>query len=131
MTTAKKEAATPAKTTAPTKNIKLSQVYQNLSPEAREKAINRIAKRRADMPKIYRGTYDKAMAGNSLRAAINAQCLECVQWQRVEVRLCPSTPCPLWPYRPYKPNETGKAIPCSNQPPDGPDFGAESKKSED
>jgi len=62
----------------------------------------RIAERRADMPKIHRATYDKAVSGKSLRAAVNAFCAECVMWQREEVRLCTSLACPLWAYRPYQ-----------------------------
>ena len=53
-------------------------------------------------PKVYRKNYLKAVEGNSLRAAVNAQCLECVCWQREEVRLCTDLGCPLYPYRPYK-----------------------------
>lgn len=89
---------------------------------------NRIAKRRSDIPKVYRGIYDKALTGKSLRAAVNAFCLECVCWQREEVRLCPSTPCPLWLYRPYREDtvKTDKANPCSKTPSDGPDSALES-----
>lgn len=87
------------------------------------KKAERIAKRRADMPQIYRGQYDRAMQGKSLRAAINAFCLECVQWQRVEVRKCPSTPCPLYLYRPYK---TDPTVSGSNLPSEGPDSAPES-----
>ena len=61
----------------------------------------RIAKRRADMPSAYRNNYDRAMGGKSQSAAIKAFCLECVMWQREEVKLCPSVACPLYPYRPY------------------------------
>ena len=71
----------------------------------------RIAKRRADMPKAYRRNYDKAMTGKSLKAAGKAFCLECVMWDRNEVKLCPSVACPLFPYRPYassqNPSESG------------------------
>ena len=111
-----KKAAAP--TVTPNQNIKLPEAYQNLSPEAREKAVERIAKRRADMPKVYRGNYDKAMEGNSLRAAVHASCLECVMWQREEVRLCPSLQCPSWPYRPYQG--------VSKKAPERGDSGAES-----
>lgn len=31
--------------------------------------------------------------------AIRARCLDCMCGQYSEVRLCPSTQCPLWPYR--------------------------------
>ncbi len=130
MTSKEKEAAAPAKTTAH-KN-KITPDYSNNGPDmSSEKRADRIARRRADMPKVYRGIYDRAVSGKSLRAAVNSFCLECVMWQRVEVRLCTSLACPLFPYRPYKPNETSKAISRSNQPHDGPDFAPESIKSED
>ena len=54
------------------------------------------------MPSAYRATYRRAMTGESLRAAANSFCLECVAWQREEVKLCTSPACPLYPYRPYK-----------------------------
>lgn len=31
--------------------------------------------------------------------AIRAKCLDCMYDQTAEVRLCPSTDCPLWRYR--------------------------------
>lgn len=31
--------------------------------------------------------------------AIREKCLDCCAYQRAEVRLCPSTSCPLWRYR--------------------------------
>jgi hypothetical protein len=62
----------------------------------------KIAKRRADMPRAYRQNYDKAVQGKSLRAAINAQCLECVCWEREEIRRCTCLACPLWAVRPYQ-----------------------------
>ncbi len=76
--------------------------YQNLNPEARVKAEKRIARRRADMPQAYRRTYDRALSGKSLRAAVKASCLECMGWQREDVRACTAYPCPLWPYRDYQ-----------------------------
>lgn len=63
----------------------------------------RIAKRRADMPEIHRATYDRAMQGKSLKSGVKSFCLECMGWQKEEVRLCCSPACPLFPYRPYKP----------------------------
>lgn len=50
----------------------------------------------------YRRKYLKAMSGKSMRAAVNAKCLDCMNWQSTEVKLCPSMDCPLWPYRPYQ-----------------------------
>ena len=56
----------------------------------------------AQMPSSYRGVYQKAMAGKSLRAAVNAKCQSCGGWKRVEVRDCTVVTCPLYPYRPYQ-----------------------------
>lgn len=53
--------------------------------------INRreqIAERRAQMPRSYRATYDKAVSGRSLRASINSFCQECVCFQIDEIRNC-------------------------------------------
>ena len=80
----------------------------------------KIAKRRAEMPEIHRVNYDKAMTGRSLKAAVKGHCLECVGWQKEEVRLCTDLACPLYPYRPYRrPNQ------CSQ----GSGLGAESTNS--
>jgi hypothetical protein len=125
MSIGKEKAATSAKDTAPTNNTKLPAAYQKLSPEAREKAIERIAKRRADMPNVYRGIYDRAVSGKSLRSAVNSFCLECVMWQRKEVRLCTSLACPLWPYRNYQLNDV-EPVSDSNLPSDGPGLDSES-----
>ena len=68
-------------------------------------SINRqkqIEQRRAEMPRSYRATYDKAVKGKSLRAAINAFCMECVCWQIDEVRNCTDLACPLYAVRPYQ-----------------------------
>ncbi len=62
----------------------------------------KIAKRRADMPKIYRGVYDQALSGKSRKAAVHSFCLECMGWQRKGVELCTSPECPLFGYRPYQ-----------------------------
>jgi hypothetical protein len=74
-----------------------------LQPESYQaKRLSAIQKRRADIPKAYQRTYDKAVAGKSLRAAAKAFCLECTYWQKEEIRLCTSLACPLWPYRAYQ-----------------------------
>ncbi|MHC4133145.1 MAG: hypothetical protein ACYSSP_13040 [Planctomycetota bacterium] len=64
--------------------------------------FEKITERRLQMPKVYRANYNQAMTGRSRRAAIKAFCLECVQWQKEEVRLCSSPQCSLYPYRPYR-----------------------------
>ena len=60
----------------------------------------KIAERRAQIPKLYLGTYNKAITGKSRKAAMHTFCLECCGWQIKEVFLCTSPQCPLYPYRP-------------------------------
>jgi hypothetical protein len=75
-----------------------------LNPDANQdtKRQQKIEKRREDMPRKFRKLYDRATAGNSLRAAINAQCLECIHWQVDEIRRCTCLACPLYAVRPYQ-----------------------------
>lgn len=61
-----------------------------------------VEQRRQQMPEIHRANYDKAIQGRSMKAAVKAFCLECVCWQKEEVRKCTSLSCPLFSYRPYK-----------------------------
>lgn len=49
----------------------------------------------------YRKVHRKALKGKSNAACIKAKCLDCCNWQRVEVQNCPCNECPLWPRRPY------------------------------
>lgn len=67
-------------------------------------------KRISQMPTIHDGLYirkyKKAMEGNSLRCAVDSFCLECNGWERIYVKSCTDTGCPLYPYRPYK--DTGR-----------------------
>ena len=48
--------------------------------EFEEKRKRLIQERKVAMPKSYQANYDRAVTGNSLRAPINAFCLECVCW---------------------------------------------------
>ena len=66
------------------------------------KRAEKIAEREQQMPKVHRANYRGAVSGKSRRAAIKAFCLECVCWQKEEVRLCTALACPLYPYRPYQ-----------------------------
>lgn len=68
----------------------------------RERRDQKISERRAQMPRAYRATYDRAVGGKSLRAAINSFCLECVCWQITEIRDCTDVACPLYAVRPYQ-----------------------------
>lgn len=123
----KERAATSAQGTAAPENEKnaIDTYYTEQPPTLSSQRAEAIAKRRSDMPKVYRGIYDRAVAGRSLRSAVNSFCLECVMWQREEVRLCTSLACPLWPYRPYKLQSRSKNTS------EGPDLGSESKKPKD
>jgi len=62
----------------------------------------KIAERTRQIPKAYRAVYEKAVSGKSLRAAVNAQCLECTGWQRKEITLCTAKNCSLYAVRPYQ-----------------------------
>ena len=64
-----------------------------------------IQQRLKQMPTIYRGVYKKAVKKKSMRAALNSFCLECVGYQREEIKVCADLACPLWPYRPYSVSE--------------------------
>ena len=61
-----------------------------------------IAERLRQMPAKYQATYHRAVKGRSLRACVNAQCLECCGWQSREVVACTDLACPLWSVRPYR-----------------------------
>ena len=58
-----------------------------------------IAERRKQVPKKYQGLYDRALKRGNLRAAVNAQCLECVAWVSDEVRKCTDLACLLYVHR--------------------------------
>ena len=59
-----------------------------------------IATRLAQMPKLHRATYEKAVRGKSRKSALHAFCAECCGYQIKEVHLCTDLGCPLYPYRP-------------------------------
>lgn len=60
----------------------------------------KILRRLADMPHVCRRTYLQAITGKSQKAAIRAQCWECMGHQRPEVDSCTDLGCPLWALRP-------------------------------
>lgn len=91
-----------------------------MTKELEAKRQEMIAEKRAEMPEVHRANYDKAVRGRSMKAVVKAFCLECVQWQKEEVRLCTSLACPMYPYRPYR---------ISNQRSEGLSLEPESEKS--
>jgi hypothetical protein len=55
------------------------------------------------VPILYREKFRKIYAGDAHRAAmVKAKCLDCCCYQRLEVRACNATACPLWSIRPYQ-----------------------------
>jgi len=68
--------------------------------EEKRKAV--IENHLSIIPQPYRKTYEKAVTGKSLSAAVKAQCLDCMRWKKLEVRKCTSLACPLWTHRPYQ-----------------------------
>lgn len=65
---------------------------------------DRITQRFASIPKMYQGTWVRALQGRSKAAGIKAKCQDCVGWEDVakNVSTCKAVTCPLWPYRPYQ-----------------------------
>jgi hypothetical protein len=115
MKTEKKKAAAPTATQKQTLHRKSYMLEPGLSSNRCE----RIKKRRADIPRSYRRLCDKTLSGKNLEAAVNAQCLECMNWQCSEVKDCESFSCPLWTYKPHQQNLLRPAV--------GRSVGAESR----
>lgn len=59
----------------------------------------KIAARCVQMPPRHRRTYIRAMTGRSLKAAVRAQCWECMGWE-THPEGCSAPACPLYQYRP-------------------------------
>ena len=69
-----------------------------LDPARRASVEDRLSQ----MPNLCRNTYLKAVGGKSPASGVKAFCMECVGWDRVEVRRCTASACPLWAYRPFQ-----------------------------
>jgi hypothetical protein len=65
------------------------------------------------MPNLFHGKFRKqwlkAINKSSMRAAVNAKCADCTNWQNVEIRECTVVTCPLWQYRPNFPGKPDDA----------------------
>jgi len=64
----------------------------------------------AKIPKVYQQNYKTAISGKSRAAAVKAKCLDCCNWQRVEVADCLVEICPLWLFRPYRSHEKPRSL---------------------
>jgi len=52
----------------------------------------------------YKKLYKKALTTNSYKAAVISNCLDCMNWERSEVKHCTVTTCPCYNIRLYKGN---------------------------
>lgn len=70
-----------------------------------------------EVPRKYRGIYERAMSGRSLKASARSHCLMCCGWDAGEVRRCTAVQCPLHPHRlGYGPADKTARVPvlCEN-----------------
>ena len=67
--------------------------------EIEAKRAERLKDVQRDAPR-YLNTLRRAYAGKSLRAAVNAFCIECVGFDAAEVKRCTAPACPLYAQRP-------------------------------
>jgi hypothetical protein len=80
------------------KNKKKITITENISmDENREKFFKVIDEDAPSCKKVF----EKAYKG-SLRAAINAMCLQCTHFDKDYIKHCTSTICPIWYVRPYQ-----------------------------
>lgn len=71
-----------------------------MNEEARNKRVEAVI---ADAPESVKKSLAGAFSGSvSPRAAIKAQCLVCVGYDRASIRDCTGYSCPLWQYRPFQ-----------------------------
>jgi len=71
-----------------------------MTTHTRESRIEKtISEAPTSVKKILRIAFSGAA---SPRAAIKAQCLSCVGYDRESVRNCTGWSCPLWKYRPFQ-----------------------------
>jgi len=104
-----------ASTTAK-KNNSQNESYRNCPNKSSVERQEKTVGRRAQIPRLYRSIYDKAVEGNSRKAAMHAFCLECCGWQIKEVFLCTDLGCPLYPYRPKPRSSQSVPESVSNEP---------------
>ena len=76
--------------------------------EIEAKRAARLADVQSDAPR-YLSTFRRAYAGKSLRAGVNAFCVECNGYDAAAVRECTAPACPLFPYRPGRRKERDHA----------------------
>lgn len=71
----------------------------------RKKKVFSLPMLQSGVPADERAGLQKTLqraAGGSLKARIKLLCLDCTNWQKVEVAECTIKTCPMWDVRPYK-----------------------------
>lgn len=55
------------------------------------------------VPAAYSALFERCYRNEVFKPErIKAKCLDCCGYQRMEVKYCRATACPLWPIRPYQ-----------------------------
>lgn len=82
--------------------------YKNITYSAADIAAKRAAylQEIAELAPSKVNAFKKAYKGASLRAAVNAMCLDCLQHDVAGIRHCTSPCCPLFEVRPYQRDNT-------------------------
>ena len=52
-------------------------------------------------PERFQPVANRVVNG-SMKAAVNLKCLDCCDYQTIEIKLCKCQECSLWPFRPYQ-----------------------------
>ena len=81
-----------------------------------DKRAKQITERLSQIPRAYRGIYERAVAGKSRKAAMHSFCLECCGWQIKEVFLCTDLGCSLYSYRPHARSSQDARESVQNEP---------------
>lgn len=75
------------------------QLVKTALPSLLPAQLAQVAERCEQMPRKYRQCYVRAMRGKSMKAAIRAQCHECLGWETPPAE-CSAPACSLYHYRP-------------------------------
>jgi hypothetical protein len=62
---------------------------------------------RGIVPERFQPVVNRVVQG-SMKAAVNLKCLDCCDYQTMEVKLCECQDCSLWPFRPYQKQKVKK-----------------------
>ncbi len=66
-----------------------------------EKQARELERVSRDAPSCLK-KFQRAFKGKSLRAGVDALCIQCTSCDRLYIKDCPSSNCALWAYRPFQ-----------------------------